>query len=38
MMANRSDRGPPNLRVDMDFKSDRKFRRGSADSIGASRI
>jgi hypothetical protein len=36
-MANRSDRDPPSLYVVLDFESFRRMRRGSADSIRASR-
>jgi len=36
-MANRSDRDPPSLNACMDFESFRRMRRGSADSIRASR-
>jgi hypothetical protein len=36
-MANRSDRDPPSLYVFPDFESFGEMRRGSADSIRASR-
>ena len=36
-MANRSDRDPPSLHVILGDKPVRRMRRGSADSIGASR-
>ncbi len=37
VMANRSDRDPPSLHVVRGEKPSRRMRRGSADSIGASR-
>jgi hypothetical protein len=37
VMANRSDRDPPSLYGFLDFESFKEMRRGSADSIRASR-
>ena len=37
-MANRLDRDPPSLYIDRDFESFGEMRRGSADSIRASRL
>lgn len=38
VMTNRSDRDPPSLETTSDYQSVRQMRRGSADSIGASRF